>query len=195
MSDPAVVLASASPRRAQLLDQIGIRFTVIPADIDESVRPGESPADYVQRMATEKSAAVATPDVVTLSADTVVVKDDRILGKPADQTEAVDMLCALSDSWHEVMTCIVASDGRERQSRLVTTRVCFESISEAQAIDYWRTGEPADKAGGYGIQGIGGIFACKIEGSYSAVVGLPLAETERLLKLFGVDTWRCRIDG
>jgi septum formation protein len=195
VKDLPIVLASASPRRAELLTQIGISFTVRSADIDESIRPGEAPAAYVQRMAMEKSAAIAATGAITLSADTVVVKDHQILGKPANQAEAVGMLCALSDRWHEVMTCIVVSNGLERESELVTTRVCFGPISEAQAIDYWHTGEPADKAGGYGIQGIGGIFACKIEGSYSAVVGLPLAETERLLKRFGIDTWRRRIDG
>jgi len=191
----SLILASASPRRAELLRQIGIEFEVLSADIDESVRRGEPPEGYVQRMAQDKSAAVAVPGVITLAADTVVVKSGRILGKPADQDDAVAMLRLLADGWHEVMTCVAISDGRQIETALVITRVLFGSISEARAIDYWHTGEPADKAGGYGIQGIGSIFACKIEGSYSAVVGLPLAETERLLERFGIDTWRRRIDG
>lgn len=195
MTEPSLILASASPRRAQLLRQIGIEFEVRVADIDESVRPGELPEGYVQRMAQEKSAAIAIPGAVTLSADTVVVKSGRILGKPVDRDDAVKMLRLLADDWHEVMTCVAISDGHQFETVLVVTRVLFGSISEARAVDYWHTGEPADKAGGYGIQGIGSIFTNKIEGSYSAVVGLPLAETERLLERFGLDTWRCRIDG
>jgi len=191
----SLILASASPRRAELLRQIGITFAVRSADIDETVHRGELPEGYVQRMAQEKAAAVAEPGVVTLAADTVVVKSGRILGKPVDRDDAVAMLRLLADDWHQVMTCVAISDGQRMDTVLVNTRVLFGSISEARAIDYWHTGEPADKAGGYGIQGIGSIFASKIEGSYSAVVGLPLAETERLLELFGIDTWRRRIDG
>lgn len=192
---PLVVLGSASPRRAELLGQMGIRFEVRAAEIDESVQPGENPRHYVQRMAREKSAAIATRGQVTISADTVVVKNRQILGKPRDQSDAVRMLTLLADGWHEVMTCVAISDGATTETDLVITRVAFTPITEAQALAYWQTGEGADKAGGYGIQGIGGIFASKIEGSYSAVVGLPLAETERLLGRFGVDTWRCRVDG
>jgi septum formation protein len=195
VTTPSLILASASPRRAQLLQQLGIEFEVLVADIDESVRAGEPAEDYVQRMAQEKSTAVVTRGAVTLGADTVVVKSGRILGKPVDQDDAVAMLRLLADDWHLVMTCVALHDGQRTDTELVVTKVLFGPISEARAIDYWHTGEPADKAGGYGIQGIGSIFASKIEGSYSAVVGLPLAETERLLERFGIDTWRCRIDG
>jgi septum formation protein len=174
---------------------MGIRFRVRAAEIDETVQPGEAPRHYVQRMALEKSAAIAETGRVTISADTVVVRNRQILGKPHDQADAVRMLKLLADGWHDVMTCVAVSDGATTETDLVITRVAFTPITEAQARAYWQTGEGADKAGGYGIQGIGGIFASKIEGSYSAVVGLPLAETERLLERFGVDTWRLRIDG
>lgn len=192
---PRIVLASASPRRAELLQQIGIPFEVSAADIDETVHAGELPAAYVRRMALEKSAAVALPGCITLSADTVVVKDTQILGKPEDEAQAVAMLLLLADGWHEVLTAVAVADGSTTAAEVVSTRVCFREVSASEAHAYWRTGEPRDKAGGYGIQGIGSIFASKIEGSYSAVVGLPLAETERLLRRFGVDTWRCRYDG
>jgi len=192
---PRIVLASASPRRAELLRQIGIPFAVRSAGIDETVVSGETPSAYVQRMALEKSAAVAAPGCITISADTVVVKDDNILGKPTDEANAVAMLGLLADGWHQVCTAVAVTDGDTTAVELVTTRVCFRAIDEDEARAYWRTGEPQDKAGGYGIQGIGSIFASKIEGSYSAVVGLPLTETERLLKRFGVDTWCCRNDG
>ena len=187
-----IVLASASPRRAELLRQIGLGFEVYPADIDETPLPGEPPDAYVERMARAKAAAVAEPGRVTLAADTTVVQDGQILGKPRDRAEGLAMLRRLADGWHEVMTAIAVSDGRELLAETVTTRVHFRPLSDGEMTRYWETGEGADKAGGYGIQGIGGILADKIEGSYSAVVGLPLAETERLLERFGVDTWRRR---
>ena len=192
---PALILASRSPRRAALLAAVGLEFEVVPADVDEVRLPGEPPADYVTRLARDKARAVCRPDAVALGSDTAVVLDDQVLGKPRDRAEGVAMLLALSARSHVVMTGVAASDGQRVESLCVTTRVHFRAIDAWEAEAYWDTGEGADKAGGYGIQGIGGIFAESILGSYSAVVGLPLAETERLLRNFGVDTWRRRVHG
>lgn len=197
MSSKRLVLASGSPRRAELLAQVRIEFDVRIPDVDETARPGEPAEHYVARMARSKAAAVAVEDGggadrVVLAADTVVVLDGQILGKPADEAEAVAMLCALGGREHEVLTAIAITDGNRRTGELVRTRVRFVPMDESLARAYWNTGEGADKAGSYGIQGIGGILAESITGSYSAVVGLPLSETERLLGDFGVDTWRRR---
>lgn len=197
MSSKRLVLASGSPRRAELLAQVRIEFDVRIPDVDETARPGEPAEHYVARMARSKADAVAVEDGggadrVVLAADTVVVLDGQILGKPADEAEAVAMLCALGGREHEVLTAIAITDGNRRTGELVRTRVRFVPMDESLARAYWNTGEGADKAGSYGIQGIGGILAESITGSYSAVVGLPLSETERLLGDFGVDTWRRR---
>jgi septum formation protein len=193
---PPLVLASGSPRRAELLRQIGIAFEVrLPAEpVDETPRDAEVPADYVLRLAVEKAAAVARglPERVVLAADTTVVLDGRILGKPADRAEAVAMLLALQGRAHEVLTGIAVQRADAVRSALSRTLVRFRAIERAEAEAYWETGEGADKAGGYGIQGIGAIFAETLQGSYSNVVGLPLAETERLLRELGVDTWAMR---
>ena len=165
------------------------------ADIDESVHGGESAVDYVERMAIEKAQVCAVPGRITLTADTIVAIDGDILGKPQDEADAVQMLMRLSGRRHEVMTAVAVSDGVRVECAVVTTTVEFIEIPQAVARRYWASGECRDKAGGYGIQGIGGIFAKSIEGSYSAVVGLPLVETERLLTRFEVDTWRRRING
>ncbi|MFW6093417.1 MAG: Maf family protein [Pseudomonadota bacterium] len=188
-----LVLASRSPRRAELLRRMGLSFEVRAMDVDESVRPGEGPEAYVVRLARRKAwAAAGAGGVVALGADTAVILDDRVLGKPVDAEDAITTLCALSGRSHRVMTGIAASDGVRTVSRSVVTEVRFRRIERWEAEAYWRTGEPVDKAGGYGIQGIGGIFAESIRGSYSAVVGLPLAETEELLRELGVNTWRER---
>jgi septum formation protein len=188
-----LILASRSPRRAELLRQIGLDFVVSVPDVDESRFPGEPPADYVVRLAREKAAAVAVAGAVSLGADTAVVLDHRVLGKPAGADEGVAMLLALSDRTHRVMTGVAACGDGRLEGLCVTTEVRFRAIDRAEAEAYWRTGEGADKAGGYGIQGIGGIFVEALLGSYSAVVGLPLWETERLLRSFGVNTWRERM--
>lgn len=195
MPDPVLILASRSPRRAELLAGVGLRFDVSPADVDESRLAAEAPADYVVRLARAKARAALRPGCVALGSDTAVVLDDQVLGKPRDPQHGAAMLLALSDRTHEVMTGIAVCDDRRMESLCVTTRVRFRAIEPWEAQAYGRTGEGADKAGGYGIQGIGGIFAESIQGSYSAVVGLPLAETERLLREFGVDTWRERMHG
>ena len=190
-----VVLASASPRRAALLAQIGIPFEVIVASVDEAELPGESPSAYVERLARAKANAVASPDRITLAADTIVVVDDVIIGKPRDQRDGIAMLLRLQGRSHWVLTGVCARDGSTTRAFSVSARVEFKKFDREEAIAYVATGEGEDKAGGYGIQGIGGIFAKTIEGSYSAVVGLPLTETEDLLREFGVDTWRYRRNG
>ncbi len=190
-----LVLASGSPRRAELLDQIGIPFEVQVPAVDETPAPDEAPRAYVERMARSKAAAVVQPGRITLAADTVVVLDERILGKPTTASEALQMLLDLGGREHQVMTAIALSDGRRTFSEVVCTRVRFVPVDKELAEAYVATGEGRDKAGGYGIQGIGGILAESITGSYSAVVGLPLPETERALNRFGLDTWRLRMDG
>ncbi|MCY4212224.1 MAG: Maf family protein [Gammaproteobacteria bacterium] len=192
-SDKPIILASASPRRAELLRQIRLPFEVVIPEVDESRRQGEIPRDYVRRLAQSKAAAVRRPERLTLGADTTVVLDGAVLGKPRDASEGVAMLTALGGRAHTVLTAVCLGRGGAYESRVVATEVRFRPISEALAAAYWRTGEGGDKAGGYGIQGIGSIFATRIEGSYSAVVGLPLAETEELLNAFGFDPWGARL--
>lgn len=198
-----LVLASRSPRRAELLRQIGLTFEVRAADVDEAVAVGESALDYVERLARQKAGAVRALDpaarALVLGADTTVVLDGHILGKPVDVEDGVEMLLALSGRTHQVMTgiavCGPGAGGAGVVSECVVTDVRFRDIERWEARAYWDTGEAADKAGGYGIQGIGGIFVASIRGSYSAVVGLPVAETERLLRQCGMNTWRERTNG
>lgn len=190
-----VHLASASPRRRELLEQIGVPVQRVVCTVDEQVRPGEAAADYVQRVTRDKVQAgvAAAPDgAVVLAADTAVVLDGRILGKPADREQGLAMLRALSGREHQVMTAVAVARGAEVRLQLVISRVRFGALSEAQIAAYWDTGEPADKAGGYGIQGLGAVFVEHLEGSYSAVVGLPLAETAQLLADFSVPCWQLR---
>ena len=180
-----LILASASPRRSELLTQLGVDFRVHPADIDESVLKGESPGDYVERMAHEKAEAVAglypEGDYAILAADTTVVIDGDVLGKPRDHLDGLAMLARLSGRTHEVITAICLAGAGEAASAQVTTRVQFASLSQAICEAYLATDEPWDKAGAYGIQGLAGAFVLRIDGSYSNVVGLPLHETWQLL--------------
>lgn len=176
-----------------MLRQIQLDFVVVTPDVDETPLAGESPENYVLRMARSKAAAIKPdPDAVVLAADTVVILEGRILGKPTGREEGTAMLRALGGREHLVLTAIAGRSLEAEASELVSTRVRFVAVSKTLAEAYWATGEGADKAGGYGIQGIGGILAESITGSYSAVVGLPLPETERLLGGLGVDTWRRR---
>lgn len=190
-----VVLASASPRRRELLAQIGVEFTVSPADIDETVRPGESPDDYVLRMAITKAqqgyAKLADPVVASLilGADTAVVLDKQILGKPRDQADAEYMLARLAGRTHRVMTAVAFTDGKRLESRLSVTAVTFRDMSADEITAYWHSGEPRDKAGAYAIQGYGALLVRELQGSYSGVVGLPLFETAELLEMFGWSPW------
>jgi len=187
-----LILASASPRRAELLQQIGLSFKVQPADIDETVAEGESAEHYVERLAREKALRVAgeNPGALVLGSDTSVVLRGEILGKPADAAEAVSTLVRLSGQQHQVMTAVALAKGESCQSHLVVTNVTFRSLLEAEIRAYVDSGEPMDKAGSYGIQGLGGIFVRELQGSYSAVVGLPLLETAGLLAEAGFPVWQ-----
>lgn len=182
-------LASASPRRRELLKRLGLRFEVFPVDLDESVQADESGDEYVSRLAMQKAreawAAFDNATVPVLAADTAVVVDTEIFGKPADQADAVRMLAALSGREHDVFTAVSAFDGVTAGSRLSRTRVRFRSISTAEMVRYWQSGEPAGKAGAYAIQGLGAVLIEEIRGSYSGVMGLPLFETAQLLTEFG----------
>ena len=191
-----LVLASASPRRSALLAGIGVRFAVVPAHLDETLKPAERPRDYVARLALAKARAVADAiggALPVLGADTSVVCEGRVLGKPACEAEAVAMLMALSGRTHQVLTAVALVRGATAAGVLVETAVTFRELSTAECRSYWRSGEPADKAGGYAIQGMGGIFVTRIEGSYSGVVGLPVAETYKLLSDFAIDCGPSRI--
>ena len=195
MSESSVndlILASASPRRSELLDQIGVRFTILVSDIDESRLHNESPEDYVSRLAMEKSrAGFSRQDSIlpSLGADTIVVCDQQIFGKPKNQADAAAMLMALSGKAHTVMSAVTVSQGSRSSSRLTKTLVRFRTISQSECQTYWQTGEPQGKAGGYAIQGRGAVFVDHIEGSYSGVVGLPLSETAEILGEFGIPLW------
>lgn len=186
-----IVLASASPRRAELLKQIGLSFGVRPADVDETTKPGESALQYVERLAREKARAVAVeqPDAIVIGSDTSVVLAGRILGKPVDRKDAAEMLGQLSGTTHQVMTAVAIATADSFESCVVTTDVRFRHLSGKETEAYVATGEPMDKAGGYGIQGRGGIFVEELRGSYSAVVGLPLQETAELLAGAGYPVW------
>lgn len=178
-----IILASGSPRRKQLLEEAGIEVVTRPADIDEHPLPGEKPRDYAYRMALEKARAAAVQctdgPAVLVSADTSVILDDEILGKPVSEAHAFDMLTRLSGRMHEVMTGVCVMDvHRKCEHCFVTvTRVYFTHLSEERITAYIRTGEPMDKAGAYGIQGRAAGFVSRIEGSYTNVVGLPVCET------------------
>ena len=181
-------LASRSPRRQELLKQLGLDFEVLPADIPEEPGPAEAPADYALRMAREKALAaqaLAPRPLPVLGADTDVVLDGRILGKPRDRAHALELLAALADREHEVYSAVALVQGERVATRLSVTRVRFGTVTPAAAAAYWDSGEPADKAGGYGIQGLGAQFVREIQGSYSGVVGLPLYETVNLLAGIG----------
>ena len=180
-----LVLASASPRRAELLRTAGFTFDVRPADVDETPGPAEPPASYALRVARDKALAAAGradgDDVWILAADTVVVVGGQMLGKPADHSDARRMLSMLSGAVHEVLTAVVVRHGGEETSEVVSTRVRFTALSPAEIDWYVASGEPDGKAGGYAIQGLGSRFVDRIEGSWSNVVGLPVATVYRML--------------
>ena len=195
MSVPQIILASSSPRRERILRDIGIRFIKCPADIDESVLPGEKPDKYVRRMAEAKAKKIAKQKKhkPVLGADTIVLIDGRILGKPKNREQALRYITLLSNRTHSVLTSVALVRRDRCKSILARAEVTFRKISKREAILYWETGEPKDKAGGYGIQGVGGIFIDRIEGGHGTVIGLPVLETEKLLRLFNVETWRNRL--
>ncbi len=184
-----LILASASPRREALLRSAGLDVEVRPSAIEEVARPGESPEDFVRRAATDKALAVAAaapPDALVLGADTVVVAGDEILGKPADAADAACMLRALSGATHRVITgvCLMSAPDHIEAVRAETTFVTFRSLDEKEISDYVASGEPFDKAGAYGIQGLASKFVTRIEGCYFNVVGLPVAVVYDMLKPF-----------
>ncbi len=192
MSSPPLFLASSSPRRRELLAQLGLSFEVIRADVDESPRAGETPEVYVERLARAKAAAglAQLPSGLVVAADTTVALGDAILGKPADFDQAQAIWRQLAGREHRVLTGVAVGQGARIESRCVSTWVRFRELSEAEMLAYWKTGEPADKAGGYGIQGRATVFVEEIRGSYSNVVGLPLSETAALLADFAYSIWK-----
>ena len=185
-----IYLASASPRRQKLLRQIGIDFTLLKVGVDEVQRPGETAAAFVERLALDKARAGqalldAGDKTPVLGADTAVVIDDTIMGKPRDREHGIAMLQSLSGRTHQVVTA-VALVGEHEVVRLSQSSVTFATLATADCEAYWDSGEPADKAGGYAIQGLAAAFVTHLDGSYSGVVGLPLNETVALLKEFGI---------
>jgi septum formation protein len=189
-----VYLASASPRRRQLLSQIGVTFQLLMVDVDESIAAGEDAERYVLRLARAKAAAglarrQAAQPAPVLGADTAVVAGGAILGKPADGKDAERMLGLLSARTHEVLTAVALATDDGVQSHLSRSEVTFREITPAEARSYWNTGESRDKAGAYAIQGYGAVFVSGLRGSYSGVMGLPLFETAQLLRAAGVPCW------
>jgi septum formation protein len=187
-----IILASASPRRKELLAQINVIPIVHPVNVDEAPLPGEKPLAYVQRLAAEKSAlcveslaAILKVDLPTLAADTAVILDDDIMGKPKNRKDALAMLSRFSGRTHRVYTAI-SLRGKQHWQAVSVTEVTFRKLSKSEICDYWHTGEPLDKAGSYAIQGLGGTFIESIKGSYSGVMGLPLFETAALLRKQGI---------
>jgi len=193
----AIVLASASERRSRLLDQIGVAHACHAADVDESQRPGESPVAYVQRLASEKAVAVVDrlgvrQEQPVLAADTTVVLDGRIYGKPADEKDCVAMLSALAGRTHEVLTAVALLNDGVLHEAISSSSVTFRAIGSEECRRYWASGEPAGKAGAYAIQGLGAVFVSRLDGSFSGVMGLPLYETAALLDAAGIPRWQAR---
>ncbi len=187
MSALHVYLASASPRRKELLEQLSVSFSILRVDVEEQRQPHEEAADYVRRLSIDKAKAgvdAAPTDLPVLGADTIVVCDGTVLEKPQNLDDSLRMLRQLSDRQHQVMTAVTFADRNQTLTTLVTTHVWFKALSDEEITAYWQSGEPADKAGSYGIQGLGGRFVTRIDGSYHAVVGLPLFETDALLTEF-----------
>lgn len=194
---PAIHLASGSPRRRELLEQIGVPHQVLKVEVDEQWQRGESAEDYVVRLAMDKAAAGwakvradGLAPLPVLGADTTVVLGGEVLGKPRDRDDAIAMLGCLSDRAHEVLTAVCLCQGERLAWRLSRTEVRFKALSRDEIEAYWASGEPADKAGAYGIQGLGAVFVQHLSGSYTGVVGLPLFETAELLRVFGVSVWQ-----
>lgn len=188
MGSPRIVLASQSPRRAELLRMLGLEFDVVPADIDETYLPGEEPGAHAQRLAREKAQVVAMqhPDAVVIGSDTVVIVDGDVLGKPGDAGAAVRMLLRLQARTHEVASGIAVIYGGVVRSGVERVAVRFRPFDHAFAAAYVGTGEPMDKAGAYGIQGYGATLVERIDGDYFAVMGLPIARMLQLLQDVGI---------
>ena len=189
MTTPQVVLASASPRRHELLQQLGIAHERISIDIDENCLPDETPMACVERLAKEKARAglVEVPGAIVIGSDTMGVADDQIMGKPRDREDAMRMLELLSGRQHEVFSAVAVADADLQKSCIQRSVVTFRPLDKREIQAYWETGEPRDKAGGYAIQGIAGQFVKQLNGSYSGVMDLPLYETAVLLQDFGIN--------
>jgi septum formation protein len=185
---PLVILASASPRRTELLHQIGIQHQVVPADVDESRLPGETIEECVQRLARVKALQIQRrfQSLPVIGADTIVTIDDTLLGKPRDREDAIEMLQRLSGRSHQVLSAVAVASDTGLHQALVRSVVRFRALSEQDCSEYWDSGEPRDKAGAYAIQGRGAVFVEYLSGSYSGVMGLPLYETAQLLAAAGV---------
>lgn len=188
--NPLIFLASASPRRSALLTQIGVPHQVRPVDIDESIAPGEAAAAYVRRLACTKAERLweqlpQAQRLPVLGADTAVVLQGQVLGKPRDADDHRTMLLRLSGQTHEVHTAVALRYDNGVQVRHSVSPVTFRALQESEIAAYWLSGEPADKAGGYAVQGLGAVFVAHIAGSYSGIVGLPLFETSELLQTIG----------
>jgi len=194
---PALRLASASPRRRQLLELIGVPHVVTPADIDETVLTNESARDYVVRLARQKALKIwqAGDDLPVLGADTTVHVDGEILAKPESEADAIEMLEKLSARRHEVLTGVCVAGVAGVTVKCSRSDVTFRAISRDEMRAYWASGEPAGKAGAYAIQGLGAVFVADLSGSYTGVMGLPLFETAELLQLHGVAVWHGALRG
>ena len=188
MSTPRVILASASPRRRELLALVGIPHVVEPADIDESYRDGEEAAEHAERLAREKAATIVSrnPDAIVIAADTIVLVDGLVLGKPRDEADAERMLAMLAGQTHVVLTAVAVAQGERMRSGVESVRVTFRPLTGARIRAYIATREPMDKAGSYGIQGYGATLVERIDGDYFAVMGLALARMIDLLGELGV---------
>jgi septum formation protein len=198
MSADFVYLASGSPRRRELLQQIGVSFRLIGTELDETPLPGEAPVGYVSRLAAAKADAgwqlsrdlKIAPNAPVLAADTAVVLDGKILGKPQDRNDAENMLLKLSGRTHQVLTAVAVRSAAGNEIKVSQSWVTFRAVDAAEAAAYWNTGEPRDKAGAYAIQGYAAIFIADLTGSYSGVMGLPLFETAALLNAAGISLWQ-----
>ena len=184
-----LILASQSPRRRELLGRLGLSFTVRAADIDETMDPGRPAFDEVARLSREKAAAIALgaePGDVIVAADTIVVLDGRILGKPRNEADARAMLSALSGREHQVMTGVTVRRGQQVQTETCVTQVHFRPLSQAEIAAYVATGDPLDKAGAYGVQGLASVFVDRLDGDFFNVMGLPLCKLCSMLRSAGV---------
>jgi septum formation protein len=191
-ADPVICLASTSPRRRELLAQIGVPHIVVGAHVDESLLPGEAPADYVARLARLKAVTVRqrAKALPVLAADTAVVLEGSVHGKPAGRADGLAMLESLAGKTHRVLTAVALATEQGIALRVNCSSVRFRNIEREEMEAYWETGEPHDKAGGYAIQGYGAVFVTALSGSFSGVMGLPLFETAELLRDAGIPYWR-----
>lgn len=188
MTIPRVVLASASPRRHELLQQLGVAHEQISVDIDENCLSSETPSACVERLAKQKARAglQEMPDAIVIGSDTMVVVDEHVMGKPRNREDAVQMLELLSGRSHEVFSAVAVANAEQQKACVQRSEVTFRALQAKEILAYWETGEPRDKAGGYAIQGIAALFVRQLNGSYSGVMGLPLYETALLLQDFGI---------